>query len=276
MQAVAADPHHSQSHNILSRQAVLSDLALESVRAKNAQEQLTYRRAARWRIEKPDIAWSTVYQQRRRAVSALRDISCNRCNKSNIERMLLGQCSQGKAAHTCLKPFCVAQVLNWRILWSSMPNFMRHELLLSEARDQPAKHRASGQPDKSFEMSYSFLGINVCKSAFMMLTGTGVPFLQSARADALKNKKSYAPRSEIGAWRRIANAVWPQKYLDARQWLIVYAEKFGSWNPARDRCHLPAGRREFYHAAYVADRVQQGCRPPQDGGERKRRLQDFG
>ena len=52
-----------------------------------------------------------------------------------------------------------------------MPNFMRHELLLSEARGQLAKHRASGQPDKSFEMSYSFLGINVCRSAFMMLTG---------------------------------------------------------------------------------------------------------
>ena len=189
--------------------------------ATSAYEHLTYRRAARWRIEKPAIAWSTVYQQRRRAVSALRDISCNRCNKSNIERVLLGQCSQGKAAHTCLQPFCAAQVLNWRVLWSSMPNFMRHELLLSEARDQLAKHRASGQPDKRFEMSYSFLGINVCRSAFMMLTGLGVPCLQTARAAALIDKESYAPRSEIGAWRRIAYAVWPQKYLDARQWLIT-------------------------------------------------------
>ena len=112
--------------------------------------------------------------------------------------------------------------------------------------------------------------INVCRSAFMMLTGLGVPFVQAARAGALNDKESHAPRSEIGAWRRIAGAVWPQKYLDARQWLIVYADKFGSWNPARDRCHLPAGRREFYHAAYVADRVQQGCRPPQDGGRRRR------
>ena len=274
MVPIASDPNHTKSHCILSRQAVLSDLALESVHAQNAHEHLIYRRAARWRIEKPAIAWSTVYQQRRRAVSALRDISCNRCNKSNIERMLLGQCSRGKAAHACLQPFSVAQVLNWRVLWSSMPNFMRHELLLSEARDQLAKHRASGQPDKSFDMSYSFLGINVCRSAFMMLTGLGVPFLQTARAAALNDKESYAPRSEIGAWRRIANAAWPQKYLDARQWLISYADKFGSWNPARDRCHLPAGRREFYHAAYVADRVQQGCRPPQDGGERKRRISD--
>ena len=274
MAPVASDPKHAQSHSILTRQSVLSDLALESVHAQSADEHLTYRRAARWRIEKPDIAWSTVYQQRRRAVSALRDISCQRCNKSSIERMLSRQCSQGRAAHTCLQPFSVAQVLNWRVLWSSLPNFMRHELLLSEARDQLAKHRASGQQDKNFEMSYSFLGLNVCRSAFMMLTGLGVPFLQTARAGALNDKESYAPRSELGAWRRIANAVWPQKYLDARQWLLAYADKFGSWNPARDRCHLPAGRREFYYAAYVADRVQQGCRPPQEGGKRKRRIED--
>ena len=274
MAPLASDPNHSQSHSILSRQAVLSDLALESAHAQSAHEHLTYRRAARWRIEKPAIAWCTVYQQRRSAVSAFRDISCKRCNKSNIERMLLGECSRGQEPHTCLQPFCVAQVLNWRVLWCSLPNFMRHELLLSEARDQLAKHKASGQPAKFFEMSYFFLGIKVCRSAFMMLTGLGAGFLQKARTAALDEKESYAPRSEIGAWRRIANTVWPQKYLDARQWLIVYAEKFGSWNPARDRCHLPAGRREFYHAAYVADRVQQGCRPPQEERKGKRRISD--
>ena len=96
MAPIASDPNHAQSHSILSRQAVLSDLALESVHAQSAYEHLIYRRAARWRIEKPATAWSTIYQQRRRAVSALREISCIRCNKSSIERMILGQCSQGK------------------------------------------------------------------------------------------------------------------------------------------------------------------------------------
>ena len=78
MAPIASDPNHAQSHSILSRQAVLSDLALESVHAQSAYEHLAYRRAARWRIEHLILAWSTVYQQRRRAVSALRDMSCNR------------------------------------------------------------------------------------------------------------------------------------------------------------------------------------------------------
>ena len=65
---------------------------------------------------------------------------------------------------------------------------MRHELLLREAKDQLAKHRSSGEADESFEMSYSLLGVKVCRSAFMMLTGLGVPFLQTARAGALNDK----------------------------------------------------------------------------------------
>ena len=166
------------------------------------------------------------------------------------------------------------QVLNWRILWSSMPNFIRHEVLLSETKAQLSKHRATGAADRNFEVSYTFLGQAVCRNAFMMLTGVGAPFLQTARTGALADKESVAGRKEIGAWRSIRNTVWPQKYLDARQWLVTYAEKFGSWNPARDKCHLPAGRREFYHAAYVTDRVQQGCRPQQDGGGKRRKTED--
>ena len=274
MEPMASDPNHANSQCLLSRQSTLSDLALESVHAQSQEEHLTYERARRWHLENPKIAWRMLHQKRGQAVNALRDISCNRCNKSSIKDMLLGQCAQGKAEHACLENFTVGQVLNWRILWCSLPCFMRHELHLREAREQLAKHRSSGEPDNSFKMTYSFLGIEVCRSAFMMLTGLGVPFIQTTRADALKDKESYAPQREIGRWRAIANAVWPQKYLDSRQWLIAYAQKFGSWNPARDRCHLPAGRREFYHAAYVADRVQQGCRPPQEARDSKRKISE--
>ena len=115
MGPIASDPNHAQSHNISGRRAVLSDLALESVHAQSANECLAYRRAARWRIEKPELAWSTAYMRRSRAVADLTDMSCNRCNKAKIERMLLGQCSRGKAAHTCLQAFSLARVLNWRI-----------------------------------------------------------------------------------------------------------------------------------------------------------------
>jgi hypothetical protein len=41
---------------------------------------------------------------------------------------------------------------------------------------------------------------------------------------------------------------------DARSWLESYAEAHGEKSPMTGLVFLPAGRRAFYHAAYVYDR----------------------
>ena len=41
---------------------------------------------------------------------------------------------------------------------------------------------------------------------------------------------------------------------DARSWLESYADAHGEKSPMTGLVFLPAGRRAFYHAAYVFDR----------------------
>jgi len=100
----------------------------------------------------------------------------------------------------------------------------------------------------------------------------GASSVQEARAAALEKKSSYLSISEAGWFRSItSSSCVPLKYLDARGWLIHYAEKLASWNPTKERAWLPAGRKSFFYAEYCLDRKTQGCRDQEtDGAVTKR------
>ncbi len=57
----------------------------------------------------------------------------------------------------------------------------------------------------------------------------------------------------------VKNYKKPKSYLDARSWLLVYAEMHADKPPNSNQLWLPAGIKYFYHAAYVRDRVSRGC-----------------
>ena len=52
----------------------------------------------------------------------------------------------------------------------------------------------------------------------------------------------------------LQNTSQPKKYLDSRNWLVYYADTHADKSPISLECYLPAGRKAFYHAAYVHDR----------------------
>ena len=61
-----------------------------------------------------------------------------------------------------------------------------------------AAHRAAGLPDERWRVQFTFLGVNVCRDAFLVLTGVGSSVAQAVRADVLSNKVSYSTPAERG------------------------------------------------------------------------------
>ena len=76
-------------------------------------------------------------------------------------------------------------VYNWRVLWCSLPKVQRKEHVLQMFVKSLCAHRASGGSDESWQMRYTFLGQNVCRDAFLSLSGLGISTLQTARVAAL-------------------------------------------------------------------------------------------
>ena len=106
-------------------------------------------------------------------------------------------------------------------------------------------------------MQYTFLGMNVCRDAFLILTGLGVSSLQAAREQALAGKVSWSSRAERGLHGGdMANNNKAASYLGARAWLEWYAETHAEMSPTEWRAYLPAGRRCFYYAHYRRDTLE--------------------
>ena len=94
--------------------------------------------------------------------------------------------------------FSATMVYNWRVLWWSLPWVMRKEHMLRLYVDSLNAHRASGMPADRWRVQYTFLGKNVCRDAFLILTGFGSSSLQAAREQALANKVSWSSPAERG------------------------------------------------------------------------------
>ena len=149
-----------------------------------------------------------------------------------------------------------ATVRSWRVLWRSLPACLRQEALLMNAtKDVGAKAHtilASGM------VSYTFLGYPVCRSALMRLTGIGAWSLTEARRRAESGHKSCSSKQELCNAILIQNTNKPKNYIDARNWLVHYADTHAEKSPISLECYLPAGRKRFYHAFYEHERNTAG------------------
>ena len=99
-----------------------------------------------------------------------------------------------------------------------------------------------------------FLGKNVCRRAFLALTGIGSNSLTLARSAAAADKRSSLSGAELGACLSIKNTNRPKLYLDARMWLEHFADSSGEHSPMHIETFLPNGRKSDYYAMYVYNR----------------------
>ena len=174
--------------------------------------------------------------------------------QENLDDMLSRACDCH--AKTCLDPFNATCVRNWRTLWRSLPASSRREALLDHARQSRQEHMDTDGMC-TWKISYQFNGLHVCKAAFQHLTGIGSSSLQEARSHAEKGSKSRLSRSELGNVHLIANTSNPKLYLDARTWLVQYADTHADQSPISLEYLLPSGRKFFYHAQYEHERITQ-------------------
>ena len=165
-----------------------------------------------------------------------------------------------KKPHTCMDPFKenLAVVKNWRALWRSLPASLRQEALLMKAREKLAAKNAKVNVRSQPQVSYTFLGHPVCKNALMRLSRIGAWSLDQAKKRAASGHKSCSSRPDLGNAILIQNTNQPKKYLDARNWLVHYADTHAEKSPISLESYLPAGRKSFYHAAYEHDRKKAG------------------
>ena len=177
-----------------------------------------------------------------------------------------GNCARHNKTHGPGNPQCggmaglsVTMVYNWRVLWWSLPKVRRKEHLLSMFVKSLHAHRAKGIPDERWRMQYTFLGMNVCRDAFLSLTGLGASTLQSARDAALAGKVSWSSKAERELHGfsmqsgRQGKTHGRAAYLGARAWLEWYAETHSEMSSMEFKAYLPAGRKCFYYAHYRRD-----------------------
>ena len=106
-----------------------------------------------------------------------------------------GACARHNRAHGPGNPVCpglgaftATMVYKWRVLRWSLPWASRREHLLRLFHASLAAHRATGLPDERWRVQFTFLGVNVCRDAFLVLSVLGSSVVQAVRADVLSNK----------------------------------------------------------------------------------------
>ena len=149
-------------------------------------------------------------------------------------------------------------IRNWRVMWRCLPSEVRREKVIQLMAPSYEKLRRDGTPGDWHFDEYSFLGENVCREAFRLLTGIGISFLTKARASVIQRKQSPHSSSELFSWLNIISTNKPKLYLDARQWLEGYADTHAEKSPISLTAYLPRGRKNFYYLLYERDRRNRG------------------
>ena len=98
-----------------------------------------------------------------------------------------------------------------------------------------------------FSMKFRFLGVDVCRQAFIYLSGIIPHYLQKARTEAVSD----TPVLQLGVGPWLSRR--PMKYVHARAWLLVYAMTRGDTSPINDKIWLPCGRKQDYWSIYYKD-----------------------
>jgi len=166
-------------------------------------------------------------------------------SKGSVDNILGSRCWAHGQPHQCLDQFKAmpSAVRNWRILWVSLPKPVRKEFLAKALRQGVLN---------------MFLGQRVCLTAFQMLTGVGGSTLQALREAIRKGQVSFSNTFALAAAQSIKNLAKSHRYIDAREWLEVYAETHAEQSPMTGIFHLPSARRSLYYELYVHDRTQSG------------------
>ena len=177
-----------------------------------------------------------------------------------------GFCGRHKTTHGPGNPHCegmagltAIMVYTWRVLWWSLPKVQRKEHMLQMFVKSLRAHRAKGRSDGRWRMHYTFLGQNVCRDAFLSLSGLGSSTLQAARDAALAGKVSWSSEAErelhgfsmhVGSHNKANGRA---AYIGVRAWLEWYSETHAEMSPMNLQAYLPAGRKCFYYAHYRKD-----------------------
>ena len=189
---------------ILARNLAIQSIAYEEHYHDQLPRQLRYHRAARLHLASARVGLRRAVSSRGQALKeyliARGAVSVQVCQHAVTE-----PCSRTNAAHACLRSFTAAIVVNWRALWWSLPRTQRKEHLLSSFCRNLRIHREQGLPLTEWQMRYCFMGIYVCRDAFLQLTGLGASSLQDARQGALQGHQSWTSRSELGLAQSICN-----------------------------------------------------------------------
>ena len=121
-------------------------------------------------------------------------------------------CARGVAGdHSQICPgiayFTPAVIHNWRVLWYSLPSSTRRERLLKAFRASLEQHRQKKLANgiEQWRMEYKFLGILVCKVAFVALPGISTFMLTQCREGAILGQRSVLSVHEMGLSGSIRN-----------------------------------------------------------------------
>lgn len=174
----------------------------------------------------------------------------NKLVESNIAESIGGSCEKWKKQHQCLVAFrkLPAVVLRWRKVWYALPKADRLARLVEAFSKEMKQQAAASHGLGGDRMCFKFFGQPVCREAFVRLTGIHACTLQEARQLAVTG-------------RSLAKGPRVQKspvYIQARAWLLQYSEVHADTSPLHDHLFLPAGRRQYYWAAYYRDCVAKG------------------
>ena len=169
------------------------------------------------------------------------------CSLENIKKTLEQDCWKNQTGHQCLVNFRenLQSVRNWRLLWHSLPRTSRHEMLT----------KLFGRLSTGSKVT--FLGVEVCQKAFMMLSGIGGSSLMAARHRVSTGSVSAWSPKELLQGMRVKKRSKDQRYVDAREWQVVFAEKHAEQSPVTGALMLPAGRKSLYWLQYMYEREKE-------------------
>ena len=227
---------------VLARQHAIRQLASESEAVQALPPEKRLNRAMTYLKNMGSI---TALDKRDYLASAA-DIN-HSCNINNIQDVLAKPCWKNSTPHACLDAFKdnPQAVRNWRILWHSLPRSTRSEQLALVVK----QFKDSGM--------MTFLGIRVCQKAFTMLAGVGSSSLMAARGMASTGHVRAIAGKELLGGALIKPTNKDPKYVDAREWLEVYAERHAEQSPMTGAFMLPAGRKVLYWLQYVHERLSE-------------------
>ena len=239
-----------------TRAEAIAALEYEDAHFQLLPEMLKYQHGARRALQTPKGHRRKAMASRCLAVKQFQAASRAIPTIEALAESLEKPCVEGHACLLALSPY---EVRNWRTLWWSMPRHTRSEVLLAFFRDSLEAHRREHGRKAKWNMTYAFLGIKVCRAAFIRLTSIGCSTIQKARNGALQGQMSVMSQAEMACCEAISTRRNPTAYMHARQWLEHYASTRAELSPQKLEAYLPSGRKIFYywqyHVEVTADRA---------------------